>query len=99
MEVFETADVTEGARREKELHRVAVSRHQQMQLQAIEIPFLAGNIAAIDFVVIEFGMRNTIVIADRNRKAIQAIDRIRIKRFPGFTEDPDQGEQQVADPV
>jgi len=53
---------------------VPLGGHEKLELQSIEIPLLARDIAPLSLLVIEVCLRKTIIITHRDRKAIKDAD-------------------------
>jgi hypothetical protein len=59
-----------------------------VDLDAVVEAFLAGNVATIGFTPIEFTAPNALIVANRHRKGIDAVDEFVIHLFPALAKPP-----------
>ena len=62
-----------------------------MNLEAVEIPSLAGLMAATGLVLVELGASNTDVVTDGNGKAAGDVDALDIEGFPQLSQEVEDG--------
>ena len=70
-----------------------------MNLQTVEIASLAGLIAAPFFSTIQMGTVDAIIVTGCHRKTIDHINRVGIQFFPGFSQQTEQGQEQIGNAV
>jgi hypothetical protein len=75
-------DIPKATMGQKKLDRLAIFGHHQMDLESIELSFLAGNIAAKLFVRVERGVLDPDMVTCRNRSTIHHIYVVMNQGFP-----------------
>lgn len=68
-----------------------------MNLEAVEIPSLAGLIASVRLVSVEFGTSDTDVVTDGNGKTVDDVDAFGIQGFPHLSQEVEDGCQGVSE--
>lgn len=70
-----------------------------MDPDAIEVVLFARNVASPLFALVDLRALDAIIVADRNRKAIDHIRGSLVQLLPSFTQAKEQGQEQLGDPM
>ena len=85
---------------QKEFDRFTRLGHHDMNLETIEISFLAGNEAPIHFLaIVQFAVLDAVVVANGNWKRIDAVNTVDVQCLPLFRKQSKQGKKVTLNPM
>jgi hypothetical protein len=70
-----------------------------MDFETVEVAFLAGLKSPPRLTMIEMATANPIIVTCGKGKAIDDINRAGVQLFPGLTQQVEQGQEQICDPM
>lgn len=85
--------ITVAARGQEELHRLTCFGDHQLRLETVEETLFTGLATPPDFPPVSFRTGDAIVVAGRDGKAVDDVNRVFVQVFPGLAQHAEQGQE------